>query len=70
MFKILSSYAGWSAINYVMNEVKDPIRTFRIAGPLGLGITTVLYLFANIAYFAYVNGDFSDRVQRVDCGTS
>ena len=66
MFKILSSYAGWSAINYVMNEVKDPIRTFRIAGPLGLGITTILYLFANIAYFAYVNRGRSDMTWSVD----
>jgi solute carrier family 7 (L-type amino acid transporter), member 9/15 len=36
-----------------MNNVKDPVRTLKIAGPLGLGICTVLYLLANVAYFAY-----------------
>jgi L-type amino acid transporter 9 len=52
MFKVLSAYKGWSNVNYVMNEVKDPIRTLKIAGPLGLGICAVLYLLANVAYFA------------------
>ncbi|KAF8267510.1 amino acid/polyamine transporter I, partial [Lactarius quietus] len=52
MFKILYSYSGWQYANYVLNEVKDPIRTIKIAVPLGLGITSTLYNFANVAYFA------------------
>ncbi|KAJ7160104.1 amino acid transporter [Mycena filopes] len=51
-FKVLFAYSGWSNINYVMNDVKNPIRTLKIAGPLGLGICAALYLLANIAYFA------------------
>jgi solute carrier family 7 (L-type amino acid transporter), member 9/15 len=35
--------------------VKNPVRTLKIAGPLGLGICAFLYLFANISYFAYVS---------------
>jgi len=35
--------------------VKRPIRTIRIAGPLGLGLCAVLYILANISYFAAVN---------------
>ena len=58
MFKILFSYSGWQNANYVLNEVKNPIRTIKIAGPLGLGITSALYIFANIAYFAYVRSSF------------
>ena len=54
MFKILFSYGEWQNANYVLNEVKNPIRTIKIAGPLGLGITSAFYIFANIAYFAYV----------------
>jgi amino acid transporter len=54
MFKVLFAYSGWQNVNYVLNDVKDPIRTLKIAGPLGLGITSALYIFANIAYFAYV----------------
>ncbi|KAG1862348.1 amino acid transporter [Suillus tomentosus] len=51
-FKVLNAYAGWSNVNYVMNNVRNPVRTLKIAGPLGLGICAVLYLLANVAYFA------------------
>ncbi|TBU22467.1 high affinity methionine permease [Dichomitus squalens] len=52
MFKVLNAYAGWSNVNYVLNNVKNPVRTLKIAGPLGLAICAILYLLANIAYFA------------------
>ena len=52
MLKILWSYYGWSNVNYVMNNVKDPVRTLKIAGPLALTICAVLYILANVAYFA------------------
>lgn len=52
LFKVLNSYAGWSNAAYVLNEVKRPVHTLKIAGPLGLGICGVLYLLANVAYFA------------------
>ena len=55
MFKVLFSYSGWQNVNYVLNDVKNPVRTLKIAGPLGLGITSVLYIFANISYFAYAD---------------
>jgi amino acid transporter len=64
MFKILFSYSGWQNANYVLNEVKNPIRTIKIAGPLGLGITSALYIFANIAYFAYVRSSLHLLDQR------
>lgn len=51
-FKVLNAYAGWSNVNYVLNDVKNPVRTLKIAGPLGLGICATLYLLANVAYFA------------------
>jgi solute carrier family 7 (L-type amino acid transporter), member 9/15 len=53
-FKVLNAYSGWSNVNYVLNDVKNPVRTLKIAGPLGLGICAVLYLLANVSYFAYV----------------
>ncbi|KAI0758577.1 amino acid transporter [Trametes elegans] len=51
-FKVLHAYSGWENVNYVLNNVKDPVRTLKIAGPLGLGISAVLYLLANVSYFA------------------
>jgi amino acid transporter len=52
LFKVLNSYTGWNNAAYVLNEVKRPVRTLKIAGPLGLGICGVLYLLANVAYFS------------------
>ena len=42
----------WSNAAFVLNEVRRPVRTLKIAGPLGLGICGVLYLLANVAYFS------------------
>ena len=36
----------------MLNNVRNPVRTLRIAAPLGLGICASLYLLANIAYFS------------------
>ncbi|OJA13641.1 hypothetical protein AZE42_11117, partial [Rhizopogon vesiculosus] len=46
-FKVLFAYSGWSNVNYVMNNVRNPVRTLKIAGPLGLGICSILYVLAN-----------------------
>jgi len=52
LFSVLNSYTGWSNASYVLNEVNNPVRTLKIAGPLGLGICTVMYLLANVSYYA------------------
>lgn len=53
MCELIIDYGGrWSNAMYVLNEVKNPVRTIKIAGPLGLSICGVLYLLANVAYFA------------------
>lgn len=52
LFKVLNSYVGWSNASNVLGEVRNPVRTLKIAGPLGLGITGVLYILANVAYFS------------------
>lgn len=52
LYKVLNSYTGWSNASYVLNEVKNPVRTLKIAAPLGLGICGALYMLANVAYFA------------------
>ena len=46
------SYHGFSCVNYALSEVKNPKRTVKIAGPVAIGAVTVLYILANIAYFA------------------
>ncbi|KAF8718948.1 hypothetical protein AX14_011627 [Amanita brunnescens Koide BX004] len=52
LYNVIWSYYGYSCVNYALSEVKNPKRTVRIAGPVAVGAVTVLYILANIAYFA------------------
>ncbi|KAH9217777.1 amino acid transporter [Leptodontidium sp. 2 PMI_412] len=47
LYKVLSSFA-----TYILNEVKNPVRTLKISGPLSVTICGLLYIFANISYYA------------------
>ncbi|GJP96299.1 hypothetical protein CBS115989_9882 [Aspergillus niger] len=49
------SYQGYDNVNAVLSEVKNPEHTLRIALPSAMGIITVLYVLANVAYFAGVS---------------
>ncbi|KAJ5082535.1 hypothetical protein N7532_011578 [Penicillium argentinense] len=49
------SFQGYDNLNAVLSEVKNPQRTLRIALPTAMGLVTVLYVLANIAYFAGVS---------------
>lgn len=40
-----------------LSETRDPVRTLKIAAPLGVTLVGVLYLLANISYFAAVPKD-------------
>ena len=54
MVKIIFSYAGYENAFNVVNEVKNPVKSLRNNASISLLIVTILYLFANIAYFAAV----------------
>ena len=49
------SFAGYSSANYVLSEVRDPVRTIKRANPIALTFVTVTYLLANVAYFGAVS---------------
>ena len=49
------SFIGYSNINSVLSEVRDPVRTIRLAAPLGMISVAVVYFFINISYFAVVS---------------
>jgi len=49
---VINSYTGWSNAAYILNEVRRPVHTLKIAGPLALTICGTLYIFANISYFS------------------
>lgn len=57
IIKASFSFYGWNSAHTVSNEVKDPINTFRIAGPVSLIIVTVAYMFTNLAYIVVIPHD-------------
>lgn len=48
------AYGGWNSVHTVTNEIKDPVRTLKIAGPTSLIIITLTYIFINIAYLVVI----------------
>ncbi|KAL1851095.1 hypothetical protein Daus18300_012642 [Diaporthe australafricana] len=54
LLRIVYSYKGWENANYVVGELKNPRRTLAVAAPLAVGGVTVLYVLANVAYFAAI----------------
>ncbi|AAS51155.2 ACL073Wp [Eremothecium gossypii ATCC 10895] len=43
-------FSGWDGVHSVVSEVKDPVRTMRIAGPFSLLIAFGCYMLLNFAY--------------------
>jgi len=57
LYNVIWSYIGYSNANYALAETKNPVRTLKLAAPLALGGISILYMLANIAYFAAVPKD-------------
>ncbi|KAG5966116.1 hypothetical protein E4U58_002582 [Claviceps cyperi] len=55
LYNVIWSFVGYSNANYALSETRDPVRTLRRAAPLALATVSVLYLLANVAYFAGVS---------------
>lgn len=54
LYNVIWSFVGYSNVNYALGEVKNPVRTLKIAGPTSLIFLAIVYIFVNIAYFAVV----------------
>lgn len=52
IYYVIFSYGGWYNLNYVIDELKDPIKNLPRCAISALSLTTVLYLLANVAYLA------------------
>lgn len=46
------SYAGWNALNFVTEEIKDPVKNIPRAIVLSMTLVTTVYVLANLAYFS------------------
>ncbi|XP_071524171.1 Y+L amino acid transporter 2-like isoform X2 [Panulirus ornatus] len=49
------AYSGWSSLNSIMEEVKNPCRNMPLAIAISLVFITVVYILTNVAYFAVLS---------------
>lgn len=48
IYYVIFAYGGWYNLNYVLDELEDPIKNLPRCGITALSLTTVLYLLANV----------------------
>ncbi|RCI04183.1 hypothetical protein CU098_009180 [Rhizopus stolonifer] len=55
IYYVVYAYGGWYNLNYVIDELKDPIKNLPKCSISALVLTTVLYLLANVAYLSVLS---------------
>ena len=51
----LFSYQGWSYLNFVVEELKEPKKNLPRGIFISIATTTTVYILANMAYFAVLS---------------
>ncbi|KAI9261734.1 amino acid/polyamine transporter I, partial [Sporodiniella umbellata] len=57
IYYVISAYAGWSNLNFVMDELVDPIRNLPRCAVTAVSLVTLLYFLANVAYLSVLSID-------------
>ncbi|ORY94118.1 amino acid permease-domain-containing protein [Syncephalastrum racemosum] len=57
LYYVMNSYSGWHNLNFLLDEVKDPIKNLPKASATALGTTAFLYVMTNIAYLVVLSLD-------------
>ncbi|KAI9356570.1 amino acid/polyamine transporter I [Zopfochytrium polystomum] len=57
IYYIMFVYGGWANVNYILDEVHDPIRNLPKAAVFSLSSTFILYILANLSYFSVLTKD-------------
>jgi amino acid transporter len=57
LLKVIYCFRGYNTVNQVLSDVKNPVRTLKIAAPIALSLVSVTYLLLNIAFFLVVDKD-------------
>ena len=61
LYNVIWSFVGYSNVNYALGEVKDPVRTLKIAGPTSMVFIAIVYIFVNVASVSYTHLDVYKR---------
>ncbi len=48
IYYVVYAYGGWYNLNYILDELKDPIKNLPRCAVSALTLTTILYILANI----------------------
>ncbi|KAK1145205.1 hypothetical protein N8T08_004357 [Aspergillus melleus] len=62
LLNAIFAFHGYDNVNTILSEVRNPHKTLRIALPAAMGIITVLYILANIAYVSLYLTPFSSAL--------
>ncbi|KAK2600663.1 hypothetical protein N8I77_010183 [Diaporthe amygdali] len=57
LLKVIYCFRGYSTANQVLSDVRNPVRTLKIAAPAALAFVSVAYLAINVAFFLVVDKD-------------
>ncbi|RCH90854.1 hypothetical protein CU097_011068 [Rhizopus azygosporus] len=52
LYYVMNSYSGWHNLNFILDEVKDPIRSLPKSSAAAIVTTATLYILTNMAYLA------------------
>lgn len=57
LLKVLYCFRGYSTANQVLSDVRDPVRTLKVAAPVALSLVSASYLAINVAFFLVIDKD-------------
>lgn len=53
----LFAYNGWNYLNFIIEELKDPVKNLPRAIAISCTLVTVVYVFTNVAFYTILSPD-------------